>query len=183
MQLGARSRSSTTTRTCRRSSSRSAAGSQALALLVQRLLEARRALEGGEPGRVSRFGAAASPHGEHGRGAPSTPPSRCGPRTRRAACALPPVRLRHVPEHQTALQLRARRTTTRCARRRSVRAQDQRLPKPSQANEAAFARAVDEVAAASQRLLDELVTAAAPKDREVEAARARARAATRYATG
>ena len=54
--------------------------------------------------------------------------------------------------------------------------------KPSQANEEAFARAVDEVAAATQRLLDALVTSAAPKDREVEAARAKARAAQRFAT-
>ena len=54
--------------------------------------------------------------------------------------------------------------------------------KPSQANADAFDRAVEEVAAASRRLLDELVTAAAPKDREVEAERARARAAKRYAT-
>jgi hypothetical protein len=54
--------------------------------------------------------------------------------------------------------------------------------KPSRANEEAFAHAVDEVAAASRRLLDELVTSAAPKDREVEAERARARAAQRYAT-
>jgi hypothetical protein len=54
--------------------------------------------------------------------------------------------------------------------------------KPSQANEAAFAQAVDEVAEASRRLLDGLVTAAPSKDREVEAARARARAAERYAT-
>jgi hypothetical protein len=53
--------------------------------------------------------------------------------------------------------------------------------KPSQANEEAFARAVEEVAAASRRLLDSLVTTAAPKDREVEAERARARAAKRYA--
>ena len=53
--------------------------------------------------------------------------------------------------------------------------------KPSRANEEAFARAVDEVAVASSRLLDELVTSAAPKDREVEAERARARAAKRYA--
>jgi hypothetical protein len=53
--------------------------------------------------------------------------------------------------------------------------------KPSQANEAAFERAVEEVAAASQRLLDSLVTSAAPKDRAVEAERARARAAKRYA--
>jgi hypothetical protein len=53
--------------------------------------------------------------------------------------------------------------------------------KPSRANEAAFERAVDEVAAASSRLLGELVTSAAPKDREVEAERAKARAAKRYA--
>jgi hypothetical protein len=53
--------------------------------------------------------------------------------------------------------------------------------KPSQANEAAFARAVDEVTQASQRLLDALVTSAAPKDREIEAERARARAAKRFA--
>jgi len=53
--------------------------------------------------------------------------------------------------------------------------------KPSQANEAAFARAVDEVAAATKRLLEQLVTAAPPKDREVEAERARARAAKRFA--
>ena len=53
---------------------------------------------------------------------------------------------------------------------------------PSRANEEAFARAVDEVAAASKRLLDELVTNAPPKDREVEAERARARAAKRFAT-
>jgi hypothetical protein len=54
--------------------------------------------------------------------------------------------------------------------------------KPSQANEEAFARAVDEVADATQRLLDALVTKAAPRDREVEAARARERAAERFAT-
>jgi hypothetical protein len=52
--------------------------------------------------------------------------------------------------------------------------------KPSKANEAAFARAVDEVTAATTRLLDELVTTAPPRDREVEAAKARARAAERY---
>jgi hypothetical protein len=53
--------------------------------------------------------------------------------------------------------------------------------KPSAANAAAFERAVAEVAAASARLLDELVTSAPPKDREVEAAKARARSAQRYA--
>ena len=54
--------------------------------------------------------------------------------------------------------------------------------KPSQANEAAFERAVGEVAEATSRLLAELVTNAAPKDREVEAARKRERAAKRFAT-
>jgi hypothetical protein len=54
--------------------------------------------------------------------------------------------------------------------------------KPSQANEEAFARAVDEVAEATRRLVDALVTNAEPKDREVEAERKRARAAERFAT-
>ena len=53
--------------------------------------------------------------------------------------------------------------------------------KPSTANAEAFERAVDEVAAASRRLLEALVTNAPPKDRDVEAERARARAAKRYA--
>jgi len=52
--------------------------------------------------------------------------------------------------------------------------------RPSQANEAAFARAVDEIAAVTATLMRELVTSAAPRDREVEAARARARAAQRF---
>jgi hypothetical protein len=51
---------------------------------------------------------------------------------------------------------------------------------PSQANQAAFDRAVAEVAATTQRLLDSLTTSAPPKDREIEAAKARARAAVRY---
>jgi hypothetical protein len=53
--------------------------------------------------------------------------------------------------------------------------------KPSQANGEAFERAIDEVAAASTRLLHALTTSAPPKDREVEAAKARARAQQRYA--
>lgn len=53
--------------------------------------------------------------------------------------------------------------------------------KPSQANQAAFDEAVAEVAHATQHLLDHLSTAAPPKNREVEAAKARARAAVRYA--
>ncbi len=52
--------------------------------------------------------------------------------------------------------------------------------RPSQANQEAFDRAVAEVAASTQRLLDSLTTSAPPKDREVEAAKARARAAVRY---
>jgi hypothetical protein len=54
--------------------------------------------------------------------------------------------------------------------------------KPSQANEEAFARAVDEVSEATAKLIGSLVTTAAPRDREVEAERKRARAAERFAT-
>ena len=53
--------------------------------------------------------------------------------------------------------------------------------KPSQANAEAFDRAVHEIAHVTRHLLDELVAAAPPKDREVEAAKRRARAAERYA--
>lgn len=53
--------------------------------------------------------------------------------------------------------------------------------KPSQANKAAFDRAVHEIAHITQHLLEDLVTTAPPKDREVEAAKARARAELRYA--
>ena len=53
--------------------------------------------------------------------------------------------------------------------------------KPSQANQEAFDRAVDEVTAATQRLLASLVTSAPPKDREVEAAKRRARSEARFA--
>jgi hypothetical protein len=54
--------------------------------------------------------------------------------------------------------------------------------KPSKANEAAFDRAVDQVAAAARQLLESLETSAQPRDRELEAARARARAAERFGT-
>ena len=54
--------------------------------------------------------------------------------------------------------------------------------KPSQANEEAFARAVDEVAEASMRLLDALVTSAPPRNREAEAAKKRELAAKRFGT-
>jgi len=52
--------------------------------------------------------------------------------------------------------------------------------KPSKANEAAFNRAVEQVTQAATELLDSLITTAPPRDREVEAAKARARSAERY---
>jgi hypothetical protein len=55
--------------------------------------------------------------------------------------------------------------------------------KPSQANEAAFERAVDEVAAAARVLVDSLSTNAAPRNREVEAEKARARSLARFPRG
>jgi hypothetical protein len=54
--------------------------------------------------------------------------------------------------------------------------------RPSKANEAVFARAVDQVTQAARTLLDGLVTNAAPRDREIEASKARAKAAERYGT-
>ena len=53
--------------------------------------------------------------------------------------------------------------------------------KPSSANEAVFAQATQEIAAATQRLLDALVTTASPRNRAIEAAKAKARSATRFA--
>jgi hypothetical protein len=54
------------------------------------------------------------------------------------------------------------------------------MQKPSKANEAVFEQAIDAVASATKRLLDELVTTAPPRDREVEAERRRARSAERF---
>ena len=54
--------------------------------------------------------------------------------------------------------------------------------KPSAANEAAFNHAIEEIAHASHHLLEDLVTQAAPRNREVEAAKAHARAAQRFGT-
>ena len=54
------------------------------------------------------------------------------------------------------------------------------MSKPSQANEEVFAHAVDEITSATATLLEQLVTSAAPRDREVEADRRRARAAERF---
>jgi hypothetical protein len=56
------------------------------------------------------------------------------------------------------------------------------MTKPSQANEAAFERAVEEVSAITSSLLSELVTSSAPRDREVEAEKRRARSAARFGT-
>jgi len=53
---------------------------------------------------------------------------------------------------------------------------------PSRANEAAFERAIEEVSASAARLLESLVTTAEPRDREIEAERARARSAARFGT-
>jgi hypothetical protein len=54
------------------------------------------------------------------------------------------------------------------------------MQKPSKANEAVFEQAIDAVASATKQLLDQLVTTAPPRDREVEAERRRARAAERF---
>jgi hypothetical protein len=56
------------------------------------------------------------------------------------------------------------------------------MTKPSRANQEAFDRAVDQIAAITQELLDSLVTSAPPKDREVEADKARERSSRRFAT-
>jgi len=54
--------------------------------------------------------------------------------------------------------------------------------RPSKANEQAFGHAVDQVASVARQLLDQLVTTAAPRDREIEAQKARARSAKRFRT-
>ena len=56
------------------------------------------------------------------------------------------------------------------------------MTKPSQANEAAFEQAIDDVTAVTTRLLSELVTTAAPRDRELEAAKRKARSEARFGT-
>ena len=86
-----------------------------------------------------------------------------------------------MPKHQDALQLRPPATDEeiQAAALQYVR-KISGFTKPSQANEASFSRAVVEIAAISTRLMGELETNAPPKDREIEAAKARARAAERY---
>ena len=92
------------------------------------------------------------------------------------------LKLENVPKHPHPVQLRSPGD-----RRRDPRGSIQFVrklsgfTKPSQANEAAFDSAIDEVADVARRLIDSLVTSAAPRDREEWAARAKARAAERYA--
>ncbi len=74
----------------------------------------------------------------------------------------------------------AREEEVRAAARQYVR-KISGFARPSQANAEAFEHAVDAVAVASAQLLDALVTSAPPRDREVESAKARARAAQRFA--
>ncbi|MFO1310985.1 MAG: DUF2277 domain-containing protein [Burkholderiales bacterium] len=87
-----------------------------------------------------------------------------------------------MPQYPPSLQFRAAVTDdeVRAAALQYVR-KVSGFAKPSKANEAAFASAVDEVARATSRLMRDLRTTAPPRDREAEAARARARTAYRYA--
>ena len=89
-----------------------------------------------------------------------------------------------MSEHQALIQLRSAATDdeVREAALQFVRKLSG-FNTPSRANEAAFELAVTDMAAVARRLLDSLVTSAEPRDREVEARRARARAAERYGTG
>ncbi len=87
-----------------------------------------------------------------------------------------------MPKHQDSVQLCPPATPEeiRAASEQFVRKLSG-FSKPSQANQVAFNRAVDDVTDVAQRLLDSLVTNAAPRDRAEVAARARQRAATRFA--
>ena len=91
----------------------------------------------------------------------------------------------HVPQHPHPPQLRAARApATRCTPLPcSTSARSAGRTKPSQANQHAFDHAIAEVEAATRKLLEGLTTTAPPKDRDVEAAKARARAEVRYARG
>jgi hypothetical protein len=92
-----------------------------------------------------------------------------------------------VPEHQSAPQLRARRDARGDPRRgAAVRPEDQRRDEAVEGERGGVhtgrrGGAVEEVTAASRRLLESLVTSAPPRDREIEAAKAKARAAARFA--
>ena len=88
-----------------------------------------------------------------------------------------------MSEHQAPVQFRAtcERRKVRAAALQYVR-KISGSNKPSKANEVAFYAAVDEIAAASKRLLASLETNAPPRNREVEAAKARVRTARRFAS-
>ena len=89
-----------------------------------------------------------------------------------------------MPEHRTLFNFEPPATDAGDPGRFApVRAEAHRLHKPSQANEAAFERAVDNVAAIARQLMASLVTNAEPRDRAVEAAKARERGRTRVAAG
>ena len=87
-----------------------------------------------------------------------------------------------MPQHQDAVQFRAAgdRGEIQASALQFVRKLSG-FAAPSKANEAAFQRAVEEVAAAARRLLDSLETARPPRNREAEATKARARARARFA--
>lgn len=87
-----------------------------------------------------------------------------------------------MPQYSSFAQLRPARDVRRGARRRALQyvRKVAGTTRPSRANEAAFSRAVEEVAGATRRLLDTLVTSAPPRNREAEAAKAKARAAQRF---
>ena len=86
-----------------------------------------------------------------------------------------------MPKHQDAPQLRAaRHPRGDPGIFASVCPKLSGFSKPSKANEPAFTRAVDEVARAARALLDALVTNAPPRDREVEASKARAKGVARF---
>ena len=100
------------------------------------------------------------------------------------ACRPVGIQSDHVPQHPPPQQLRATGDQRRGAGRRAAVCPQGRRHHQAQhtANQAAFDEAVHEIAHATAHLLEHLTTTAPPKDREVEAAKARARAQVRYAT-
>ena len=116
-------------------------------------------------------------------------PGRAGDRRRRSRSS--PCERPVLHAYARACAATSARSTTSSRRPRVTRSRAAALQyvrkvsgttKPSQANEAAFDEAVAEIAHLTQHLLDDLVTTAPPKDREVEADKARARAQLRYGT-
>lgn len=87
----------------------------------------------------------------------------------------------HVQEHKDLVQLRSTRDRGGDPRGiAAIRAQAERIHRPSKANEAAFARAVDDISIVARVLIDSLVTSAEPRYREVEAERVRAKTLARF---